>query len=148
MVETNAGPQEIADGAGLSLPTVKKHVHLIFRKLEVTSRSQLIALMRSAIVRDLSPAKVESRGVVHVDQAAAREQAEAFGASNRDCPICNLTSGFFLHPPYFSLHGVPVVQRIERRFPNSKDPVRQCFTKQICSYLESSFVLNPPIFFD
>jgi hypothetical protein len=80
MVETNAGPQQIADDAGLSLPTVKKHVHLIFRKLEVTSRSQLIALMRSAIVRDLSPAKVESRGVVHVDQAAAREQAEAFGA--------------------------------------------------------------------
>jgi len=37
----------------LSLPTVKKHVHLIFRKLEVTSRSQLIALMRSGIVRDL-----------------------------------------------------------------------------------------------
>jgi len=47
MVETKAGPREIADDAGLSLPTVKKHVHLIFRKLEVTSRSQLIALMRS-----------------------------------------------------------------------------------------------------
>src|SRR6266487_1192645 len=45
-------PQEIADDAGLSLPTVK-HVHLIFRKLEVTKRSQLIALMRSGIVRDL-----------------------------------------------------------------------------------------------
>jgi hypothetical protein len=102
-----AGPREIADDAGLSLPTVKKHVHLIFRKLEVTSRSQLIALMRSAIVRDLSPAKVESRGVVHVDQAAAREQAEAFGASNRDCPICNLTSGFFLHPSYFCLSSCP-----------------------------------------
>jgi Bacterial regulatory proteins, luxR family. len=29
----------------LSLPTVKKHVHGIFRKLEVTSRSQLVALM-------------------------------------------------------------------------------------------------------
>src|SRR6266576_46081 len=28
--------QEIADDAGLSLPTVKKHVHGIFRKLEVT----------------------------------------------------------------------------------------------------------------
>jgi DNA-binding CsgD family transcriptional regulator len=37
--------QEIADNAGLSLPTVKKHVHGIFRKLEVTSRSQLVALM-------------------------------------------------------------------------------------------------------
>jgi DNA-binding CsgD family transcriptional regulator len=37
--------QEIADDAGLSLPTVKKHVHGIFRKLEVTSRSQLVALM-------------------------------------------------------------------------------------------------------
>jgi Bacterial regulatory proteins, luxR family len=51
-VETK-GPHEIADDAGLSLPTVKKHVHLIFRKLEVASRSQLIALMRSGIVRDL-----------------------------------------------------------------------------------------------
>jgi hypothetical protein len=50
----------------------------------------------------------------------------------------------------YSFHiVVPVVQRIEQGFPNSKDPVRQCFTKQICSYLESSFVLlNPPIFFD
>ena len=38
--------QEIADDAGLSLPTVKKHVHGIFRKLEVTSRSRLMALMR------------------------------------------------------------------------------------------------------
>jgi DNA-binding CsgD family transcriptional regulator len=37
--------QEIADAAGLSLATVKKHVHAIFRKLEVTSRSQLVALM-------------------------------------------------------------------------------------------------------
>jgi DNA-binding CsgD family transcriptional regulator len=37
--------QEIADNAGLSLPTVKKHVHGIFRKLEVNSRSQLVALM-------------------------------------------------------------------------------------------------------
>jgi DNA-binding CsgD family transcriptional regulator len=37
--------QEIADNAGLSLPTVKKHVHAIFRKLEVNSRSQLVALM-------------------------------------------------------------------------------------------------------
>jgi len=38
--------QEIADEAGLSLATVKQHVHGIFRKLEVTSRSRLIALMR------------------------------------------------------------------------------------------------------
>jgi DNA-binding CsgD family transcriptional regulator len=38
--------QEIADHAGLSLPTVKKHVHGIFRKLEVTSRSRLMTLMR------------------------------------------------------------------------------------------------------
>ena len=38
--------QEIADDACLSLPMVKKHLHAIFRKLEVTSRSRLIALMR------------------------------------------------------------------------------------------------------
>ena len=38
--------QEIANEAGLSLPTVKQHVHAIFRKLQVTSRSRLIALMR------------------------------------------------------------------------------------------------------
>jgi DNA-binding CsgD family transcriptional regulator len=38
--------QEIADGARLSLPMVKKHLHAIFRKLEVNSRSQLVALMR------------------------------------------------------------------------------------------------------
>ena len=38
--------QEIADEAGLSLPTVKQHIHAIFRKLEVTSRSRLMALMR------------------------------------------------------------------------------------------------------
>src|SRR5207247_1072892 len=38
--------QEIADHAGLSLPTVKKHVHGIFRKLEVPSRSRLMTLMR------------------------------------------------------------------------------------------------------
>jgi DNA-binding CsgD family transcriptional regulator len=38
--------QEIADDAGLSLPMVKKHLHAVFRKLEVTSRSQLMALMR------------------------------------------------------------------------------------------------------
>jgi DNA-binding CsgD family transcriptional regulator len=38
--------QEIADDACLSLPMVKKHLHAIFRKLEVTSRSRLITLMR------------------------------------------------------------------------------------------------------
>jgi DNA-binding CsgD family transcriptional regulator len=38
--------QEIADEACLSLPMVKKHLHAVFRKLEVTSRSRLIALMR------------------------------------------------------------------------------------------------------
>ena len=37
--------QEIADEAGLSLPMVKKHLHAVFRKLEVSSRSQLMALM-------------------------------------------------------------------------------------------------------
>src|SRR6266542_694314 len=31
--------QEIADAARLSLPMVKKHLHAIFRKLEVSSRS-------------------------------------------------------------------------------------------------------------
>jgi FixJ family two-component response regulator len=38
--------QEIADEIGLSVPTVKKHLHAIFRKLEVTSRSRLMTLMR------------------------------------------------------------------------------------------------------
>ncbi len=37
--------QEIADETGLSLQMVKKHLHAIFRKLEVTSRSRLMALM-------------------------------------------------------------------------------------------------------
>jgi len=37
--------QEIADDTGLSLAMVKKHLHVIFRKLEVTSR-RLIALLR------------------------------------------------------------------------------------------------------
>ncbi len=37
--------QEIADEAALSLAMVKKHLHSIFRKLEVNSRSQLMALM-------------------------------------------------------------------------------------------------------
>ena len=38
--------QEIADESGLSLETVKKHLHSIFRKLEVPSRSRLMALLR------------------------------------------------------------------------------------------------------
>jgi DNA-binding CsgD family transcriptional regulator len=38
--------QEIADDAALSLAMVKKHLHTIFHKLEVASRSQLMALMR------------------------------------------------------------------------------------------------------
>jgi DNA-binding CsgD family transcriptional regulator len=38
--------QEIAENARLSLPMVKKHLHAVFRKLEVPSRSRLITLMR------------------------------------------------------------------------------------------------------
>jgi DNA-binding CsgD family transcriptional regulator len=38
--------QEIADESGLSLETVKKHLHSIFCKLEVPSRSRLMTLMR------------------------------------------------------------------------------------------------------
>jgi DNA-binding CsgD family transcriptional regulator len=38
--------QEIADESNLSLETVKKHLHSVFRKLEVSSRSRLMALMR------------------------------------------------------------------------------------------------------
>ena len=38
--------QEIADESGVSLETVKKHLHSIFCKLEVPSRSRLMALMR------------------------------------------------------------------------------------------------------
>jgi DNA-binding CsgD family transcriptional regulator len=37
--------QEIADNACLSLPMVKKHLHAVFHKLEVPSRSRLIAMM-------------------------------------------------------------------------------------------------------
>jgi DNA-binding CsgD family transcriptional regulator len=37
--------QEIADTACLSVPTVKKHLYAVFRKLEVSSRHQLMALM-------------------------------------------------------------------------------------------------------
>jgi DNA-binding NarL/FixJ family response regulator len=38
--------QEIADETGLSVQMVKKHLHTIFRKLEVASRSKLMALMQ------------------------------------------------------------------------------------------------------
>jgi DNA-binding CsgD family transcriptional regulator len=38
--------QEIADQVALSLAMVKKHLHSVFRKLEVSSRSRLMALMR------------------------------------------------------------------------------------------------------
>ena len=38
--------QEIADKAAVSVAMVKKHLHAMFRKLEVPSRSRLIALMR------------------------------------------------------------------------------------------------------
>ena len=38
--------QEIADESSLSLETVKKHLHSVFRKLEVSSRSRLMAMMR------------------------------------------------------------------------------------------------------
>jgi len=37
--------KEIAQNACLSLPTVKKHLHSVFRKLAVPSRSRLVALM-------------------------------------------------------------------------------------------------------
>ena len=36
--------QEVADNARLSLPMVKKHLHAVFRKLQVPSRTRLVAL--------------------------------------------------------------------------------------------------------
>src|SRR6266704_6136164 len=36
--------QEVADNAQLSLPMVKKHLHSVFRKLQVPSRTRLLAL--------------------------------------------------------------------------------------------------------
>ena len=36
--------QEVADNARLSLPMVKKHLHAVYRKLEVPSRSRLVLL--------------------------------------------------------------------------------------------------------
>jgi DNA-binding CsgD family transcriptional regulator len=38
--------QEISDETGISLQMVKKHLHSVFRKLEVSSRSHLMMLMR------------------------------------------------------------------------------------------------------
>ena len=38
--------QEIANHSCLSLPMVKKHLHAVFRKLEVPSRTRLVALMQ------------------------------------------------------------------------------------------------------
>ena len=36
--------QEVAENARLSLPMVKKHLHAVFRKLQVPSRTRLVAL--------------------------------------------------------------------------------------------------------
>jgi DNA-binding CsgD family transcriptional regulator len=37
---------EIAENVHLSLPMVKKHLYNIFHKLDVSSRSRLMAMMR------------------------------------------------------------------------------------------------------
>jgi DNA-binding CsgD family transcriptional regulator len=42
---TGQSNKEIADAANLSVAMVKKHLHSVFRKLEVPSRSRLVALM-------------------------------------------------------------------------------------------------------
>ena len=89
-----SSPREIADDAGLSLPAVKKHVHLIFRKLEVTRRTQLIALMRSGIMRRLLRLRSALMTVHAIDLA---KQFTA-SARRRDCwrlprrLICSLFS--------------------------------------------------------
>jgi DNA-binding CsgD family transcriptional regulator len=45
LVCTGQSNKEIADAAHLSVAMVKKHLHAVFRKLEVPSRSRLVALM-------------------------------------------------------------------------------------------------------
>ena len=45
LVCTGQSNKEIADAAHLSVAMVKKHLHMVFRKLEVPSRSRLVALM-------------------------------------------------------------------------------------------------------
>lgn len=45
LVCTGQSNQEIADAAHLSVAMVKKHLHSVFRKLEVPSRSRLVAMM-------------------------------------------------------------------------------------------------------
>jgi DNA-binding CsgD family transcriptional regulator len=45
LVCTGQSNKEIADAAHLSVAMVKKHLHAVFRKLEVSSRSRLVALM-------------------------------------------------------------------------------------------------------
>jgi hypothetical protein len=65
------------------LPTVKKHVHLIFRKLEVTSRSQPIALMRSGIVRGLHRLRSALMTVHAID--LAKQFAIQLGDEIADC---------------------------------------------------------------
>jgi DNA-binding CsgD family transcriptional regulator len=46
LVREGHSNQEIAERVRCSLPTVKKHLHSIFNKLEVPSRSRLMALLR------------------------------------------------------------------------------------------------------
>lgn len=46
LVREGCSNQEIADHRGCSLPTVKKQLTAVFQKLEVPSRSRLIALLR------------------------------------------------------------------------------------------------------
>jgi hypothetical protein len=60
---------------------MKKHVQLIFRKLEVTSRSRLIAFMRSGIVRDL----LRLRSALMTVHAIELAKQFAASARRRDC---------------------------------------------------------------